>query len=176
MELFNSEIWGTVSDWFTAIVSAITILLVYFTFRSQQKVEKLQQESYNHQLKAYRNQHRPVFLVSHKYEGELEGYNQLDIIALYNPAIDFKCRLGGGQNIEFRGGSGTRTDAYTMFKTDKAHKIYFRVHNPQTGFGSEDLRYCFDIKLTYQDINGYEYENTIDGYYFSPKIGAVVFK
>jgi len=43
---FRFEVWGNVSDWAMVIVTAITGILILLTFRSQQKLQKLENEIY----------------------------------------------------------------------------------------------------------------------------------
>jgi hypothetical protein len=44
--LFNSEVWGNVSDYVMVLVTTATGLLILFTFQSQQELQRLQNEIY----------------------------------------------------------------------------------------------------------------------------------
>lgn len=48
---FRFEVWGNVSDWAMVIVTAITGILILLTFRSQQKLQKLENEIYRLRIK-----------------------------------------------------------------------------------------------------------------------------
>lgn len=48
---FNSEVWGNVSDYVMVIVTAVTGLLIFFTFRSQQELQRLQDEIFRLSIK-----------------------------------------------------------------------------------------------------------------------------
>lgn len=43
---FNVEIWGTVSDWFTGVVTFFTAIYLVKTFREQQEITKIEQGRY----------------------------------------------------------------------------------------------------------------------------------
>lgn len=43
---FNSEVWGTFSDWAMVSVTGLTALLLLKTLRSQIKVQELQQKMF----------------------------------------------------------------------------------------------------------------------------------
>jgi len=51
---FAAEVWGTVSDWAMVAVTALTAYFLVKTFRSQQKVQILQQDITDIEKERYR--------------------------------------------------------------------------------------------------------------------------
>ena len=43
---FQADVWGTVSDWVMIVVTTVTAFAIWFTFREQKEVTKLQLKSY----------------------------------------------------------------------------------------------------------------------------------
>lgn len=59
---FNSEVWGTVSDWFTYLASAIGIAFILKTFESQRKVQEDQEKINRFNALDFRSKHRADIL------------------------------------------------------------------------------------------------------------------
>nr|WP_276903217.1 hypothetical protein [Pedobacter kyonggii] len=61
--IFNSGTWGTVSDWFMVLVTAITARYIYKTLKSQTEVQKIQEQATNIENEKYRITIEPIFSV-----------------------------------------------------------------------------------------------------------------
>nr|WP_121269850.1 hypothetical protein [Pedobacter schmidteae] len=59
---FSAEVWGTFSDWMMVVVIAVTGFLIWLTFRSQTRVQKLQQISAGIEQSRYESEIRPDVL------------------------------------------------------------------------------------------------------------------
>jgi hypothetical protein len=58
---FDANVWGTVSDVFIVIVTAITAVYLYRTLKSQILVQKMQQSLTDIENERYRVEYKPVF-------------------------------------------------------------------------------------------------------------------
>jgi|GEM_PF-4439396 len=58
---FQSEIWGTVSDWVMIFVTMVTAYYLYRTLQSQKIVQEAQSQITIIENERYRNEHLPVF-------------------------------------------------------------------------------------------------------------------
>lgn len=60
---FQVEIWGTVSDWILTIVTAITLILFYKTFKSQILVQNNQIELLKIEIDRFLKDNKPYFIL-----------------------------------------------------------------------------------------------------------------
>jgi len=61
---FDSDVWGTVSDWIILLVTIITGLLIWFTLKSQMEVQKIQLGLAVIENEVYRRSKLPQFEIS----------------------------------------------------------------------------------------------------------------
>jgi len=58
---FNADTWGTVSDWFVALVTLVTAYYLYKTLKSQLKVQELGQQALEFERVRFTRETRPDF-------------------------------------------------------------------------------------------------------------------
>ena len=69
---FNSDVWGTVSDWFIGLITLGTVYFLYKTLKSQIKVQLQQQAITEIELRRYLDAIKPDL------NGELINYKDID--------------------------------------------------------------------------------------------------
>lgn len=66
--IFNADVWGHVSDWVMVIFAATSAIFLYKTLRSQQDVQKTQNELYKIESIRFRESIKPIL----KYSGSID--------------------------------------------------------------------------------------------------------
>lgn len=66
--LFSAEVWGTVSDWFMVAITSVTAYYLYKTLKSQQEVQKTQNELFAIESIRFKESIKPIL----KYTGTTE--------------------------------------------------------------------------------------------------------
>jgi hypothetical protein len=87
---FQSEVWGTVSDWLMILVTIVTAYYLYQTLKSQKIVQEAQSRITIIENERYRHEHFPLF----KVECTHSDYEKTDGGILLKPS--FKITLNGG--------------------------------------------------------------------------------
>ncbi len=78
---FDASVWGTVSDWVMVSVTILTAIFLIRTFKSQKKVQIMQQSITDIENERYRIEYRPKFeIIPLKIESRKEGERVRSVI------------------------------------------------------------------------------------------------
>ena len=163
---FESDVWGTVSDWAMVIVTTLTAIFIYRTFREQLKVTKDQGELLKIEQIKLREQFRTELDAT---GGNVwDGVNTiwLNIKAMNHHAYNVKIEKRGKSDfpLELLG------EEIILLKKEVWVGIFKQVVN------HEDLQNHYDILISYEDVNGKQYSQEITGKFVeNPKVSPPVF-
>jgi len=154
---FEADVWGTVSDWALVIVTALTAIFIYRTFRAQLNVTEDQSEL----LKIERIKLREQF----RTELEISGGNtwtnvntvRLNIKAVNHPAYNV---VISNLPVLLTNGNDPRT--FDLIKIEKWQNVI------EKAVDHEDLHNKYNIQITYEDANGLQYSQVITGSFEFP--------
>jgi hypothetical protein len=161
---FQADVWGTVSDWMIFLATSCTGLFIYFTLRSQTKVQNLQQELLIIEKGRYRKQFEPEFIV--EGNNEWTSQNPINLITLSVRLI-----------------KNTAYNIRIVKKADGVFESYYRYIDEmkvnitedlsyKKPVRHEDLLYSYNINIYFKDANRETYIQNIYGNIESPKITA----
>jgi|GEM_PF-5301439 len=162
---FQSDVWGTVSDWIIVLVTACTGLFIYLTLRSQTKVQSLQQELLKIEKFRYRKQFEPEFIITSHSEWTSEPQKKL-IVSLSiqltkNTAYSIRIVKKADKVFE---------SYYKHIDEIKVNNIEFLAENKMVK--DEDAYYFYNIHIYFKDANKETYVQNIHGFIESPEITA----
>lgn len=82
---FDSDVWGTVSDWFVAIVTAVSIYFLRRTLNSQNETQKLQSSVTNLEFQRYRQSIMPKWgLLINSFQDLKKTMMSISILKLFS--------------------------------------------------------------------------------------------
>ena len=146
---FNADVWGTVSDWVMVFVTTGTLLGLYFTLRSQVKVENIQLKLAKLEEDTYIRSIMPTFAIHESHEAT----SVLDLVFILtnNAASDLRVlkddkelsSIGLGRNVHISVGTT------------------FAIQAPETSYE----RYLFGagkiFALEFKDVEGNTYQQLL---------------
>jgi len=83
---FDPAIWGTASDWIMIAVTFFTAIYLVKTFKSQEKIQELQEQLHNYESVRFINEMQPTFYAQSSYsDGETinDGEDLKHVMHLY---------------------------------------------------------------------------------------------
>ncbi|GAA4100427.1 hypothetical protein [Mucilaginibacter panaciglaebae] len=155
--LLPAEVWGTVSDWFMVAVTSVTAFYLYKTLRSQQEVQKTQNELFTIENIRFKESIKPIL----KYTGTTQMMHPGDetkkilTVEVSNEtssnALNISKIVSEKDQIFIpMGFSDTRTH---LVKGDAPLLFHFLIDPKGGGFVS--------FSLSYQDIAGTKYKQGV---------------
>ena len=158
---FDPDIWGTVSDWFMVIITAITAFYLYKTLQSQKTVQETQNKLFEIETIRFRESIKPVFkfFVPHiddritaTEENEtihtIAIENQTDSTAL-EISIDITCDTTNLERLELV------DNPKRYLKKNEVFNLLFLVHN-----NSIERNFAM-VSIDYQDIYKTKYNQRL---------------
>ncbi|MEO7214903.1 hypothetical protein [Mucilaginibacter sp.] len=155
--LFSAEVWGTVSDWFIVAVTSLTAFYLYKTLKSQQEVQKTQNELFTIESIRFKESIKPIL----KYTGTTQLMHPGDktkkilTVEVLNEtssnALNISKIISEKDQIFIpMGFSDTRTH---LVKGDAPLLFHFLIDRKGGGF--------VNFSLSYQDIAGTKYKQGV---------------
>ena len=157
---FPAEVWGTVSDWFMVGVTGLTAFYLYKTLKSQQEVQRTQNELYKIESIRFKESVKPVL----KYFGSTEIFKPSDqtqkifTIQLTNEASSAALDISkivseDRQTQQIFIPTGLSDIRHHLVSGDKPLLYHFSIDSKSHGFVT------FTIK--YKDVAGTQYEQRV---------------
>ncbi len=122
---FDKEIWGSVSDWFTYLVTLIGGVFIYKTLESQMKVQGDQNEILKLEKQKYRREKRPNLTYTLSIDRTRNSGAPYLVVIEFNSDkdtdIEFSARTEkGGAGAKLQAGSGTKLNKTSFYAIDVA--------------------------------------------------------
>jgi len=159
---FQSEVWGTVSDWVIAVVTSLTGLAIWLTFKEQLSVTRTQKNLLDIELIKLREQFRTEILLTggntwtdvNTIWINLTAINHeaFNVRIINQPESDFKHEFVNSQFDILR-----ISDWKTIIENNVAH---------------EDLEGKYHILVLFEDASRNRYRQTISGSFLNPEISS----
>ncbi|HEY4323107.1 MAG TPA: hypothetical protein VGN20_03955 [Mucilaginibacter sp.] len=164
---FESDVWGTVSDWAMVIVTGITAIFIYRTFRAQLKVTKDQTELLKIEQIRLREQFRTEIDVSGGNEWTSVNTFWVNIKAINHNAFNLKIKIVRASGYPLR----LLNEEIVLLKMENWVGVIKQEVN------HEDLKNEYEIQISYEDANGKSYIQIVTGIAFDerPKISPPIF-
>lgn len=164
---FQSDVWGTVSDWAIVVVTAITAIYIYRTFRAQLKVTTDQTELLKIEQIRIREQFRTEIDVSGGNEWTSVNTFWVNIKALNHNAYNIKIKIIRDSGFPLK----LLMYEIALLKMENWVGVIKQEVN------HEDLRNEYELQISYEDANGKPYSQNIMSTSFDerPKISLPLF-
>ena len=156
---FDSDVWGTVSDWVMVIVTALTALFIFKTFRAQLKVNKDQAELLNIERIKLREQFKTEIAISGGNTWVSVNTVWLNIKTVNHNAYNIKI-----SNVPAKLSDPNKRLQFELLKIENWENIIEKVVE------YSDLKSNYNILLKFEDENDIKYSQTISGTFEFPVI------
>ncbi|WDF79531.1 hypothetical protein PQ469_05880 [Mucilaginibacter sp. KACC 22773] len=144
---FQSDVWGTVSDWITILVYLITAYFIYKTLRSQLAIQRIESNRASREI-------RPYFSLETRIDENKTG---LKLVCHNHTAFDVYTGVNIDASLNPTGDLNLQSKNYFHFIKPGQDSWYT---NPM--WGNPFVNGC--LQINYKDEDGREYEQKI---YFS---------
>jgi hypothetical protein len=169
--MFNSDILGSVADWFMVIVTTITAVYLYKTLQSQKEVQKTQNQLFEIESIRFRKSIQPTLKYEFKQDLmmlESEDEKMLSIQVTNeteNMALDVEISFTPNQGV-FRAGVVMGMPFTHIEKDGAPYFIHFHLD-----FKDRGPKFKFIVfAVTYQDIAGTKYKQGVLCIYESDRV------